>query len=198
MKFFTVTEILISIFFSAISGILFGGIYCASESIFLFLKEMILIFPMAVKLSPDISLKNIINKIKSRKKICLGSIERNVFEAIMFFFFGIVMILISYATLDGYIRIYIFIVTALFFILSRKYIGKLSSAVLERIFRAIYFITIIFISVLIWPLHKVLNKLTPLVKRVVMPAVYSIRKKRSERILKAKLREISKVMKLNT
>lgn len=198
MKFFTVSEILISIFFSAISGILFGGIYCASESIFLFLKEMILIFPMAVKLSPDISLKNIINKIKSRKKICLGSIERNVFEAIMFFFFGIVMILISYATLDGYIRFYIFIVTALFFILSRKYIGKLSSAVLERIFRAIYFITIIFISVLIWPLYKVLNKLTPLVKRVVMPAVYSIRKKRSERILKAKLREISKVMKLNT
>lgn len=198
MKFFTVSEILISIFFSALSGILFGGIYCASESIFLFLKEMILIFPMAVKLSSDISLKNIINKIKSRKKICLGSIERNVFEAIMFFFFGIVMILISYATLDGYIRFYIFIVTALFFILSRKYIGKLSSAVLERIFRAIYFITIIFISVLIWPLHKVLNKLTPLVKRVVMPAVYSIRKKRSERILKAKLREISKVMKLNT
>ena len=198
MKFFTVYEIFISILFSALSGILFGGFYCASERIFVFLKEMFFSFPYAVRLLPDISIKNILGNVKNRKKIGLAGIEKNLFEAVLFFTFGISMILISYVALDGYIRLYIFIVTALFFILTQKYIGKMFSLVFDRIFGTIYFITILFVSVLLWPLYKLLNKLTPLFKRLVNPIIYRIRKKRSAHILRAKLVEIGKVMKLNT
>ena len=194
MKFFTVYEILISILLSAFSGILFGGIYCASESIFVFLKEMFFIFPRALKLLPDISVKNIADSAKHRKKIELGSIERNVFEAILFFLFGISVLLISYVALDGYIRLYIFVVTALFFSLSQKYISKMSSAVLERFFGEIYFITLLFISVLLWPLCKVMRLTASLFRKLTGPAVYRVRKKRSAHILNEKLREVRKYM----
>lgn len=198
MKFFTVYEIINSIFFSAFSGVAFAGIYCASESIIVFIKEMLLIIPSAIKLLPELSFENLLKSVKIRKKISLNSIERNVFEAILFFTFGISLILISYAALDGYIRVYIFIVATLFFVLSRKYIGKIFSSVFARLFGAIYFITLIFVSVLLWPLYKMFKRLTAPLKRLVSPVASFIRKKRSSRILRSKLKEIRREMKLNT
>ena len=77
MKFFTVYEIIYSLLLSMASGIIFGGIYSASESIFLFFKEMIFIFPNAIRLLPNLSRNTIRNNRVVRKKIKLSNIERN-------------------------------------------------------------------------------------------------------------------------
>jgi hypothetical protein len=198
MKFFTVYEIVNSIFLSAISGILFGGIYCASESILIFLKEMILVIPNALKLLVAGSFKNMVNCAKKRKNISLSNIERNIFEAVLFFAFGITLILISYLALDGCMRLYTFIVTVIFFLFARKYIGKIFSSVFKRIFGATYFITLLLISFLFLPIYKAFNKLGPPLKKLVSPIVSLIRKKQSSRIIRSKLKEIRKVMNLNS
>jgi hypothetical protein len=198
MKFFTVLEILNSILFSLASGIVFGGIYSASESILIFLKEMLFIFPNAIRLLPFLSRKTFHNNTVIRKKIKLSSIERNIFEAFIFSFFGIVMILVSYVALDGYIRLYIFISAAIFSFLSYKFIGKKFSSVFDRIFREIYFITVLLLSLLLFPIYKTGAMLIPVIKKAFGPLIRAVIKKRSERLLKIKLKEIRDMMKLNT
>ncbi len=196
MKFFTVYEILNSILFAAVSGIIFGGIYSASESVFAFLKEMLFVFWKGIKLLPYLSWKTLRNSIKSRKEIKLSSVERNIFEAFLFSFFGIAMILISYIALDGYIRLYIFVLTVIFFFLSKKYIGKMFSLVFDEIFGVIYFITLLLISLFFFPAYKLVLMLTPLIKRIFSPVAKAVRKRRFERLLKKKIKGINNLMRL--
>ena len=196
MKFFSAYEIFNSIVFSLLSGILFGGIYSASESILIFLKEILLLFPKAVGILPLLSFRTLRDSVRGDKGIRLSGLERNIFEAVMFSFFGIAMILLSYIALDGYIRMYIFFVSAMFFFLSHKYVGKKFSLVCDFIFGTIYFITILIISITLFPFYKAGLKLRPLVKRVFSPIVKAMRKKRSYRLLKTKLKEINDIMKI--
>ena len=168
MKFFTVYEILNSIIISALSGIAFGVIYCASESIFVFIKEMIFVLPNSVRILPSLKRHNIVSTIKCKPTVKLNKIEKNIFEAVMFLLFGMGCILISYIALDGFIRIYIFLLTALFFIISFKYIGKKILFVFERIFGEIYFITVIMMCTFLFPLYKLGIKMIVIIRKIMI------------------------------
>ena len=198
MKFFTVYEIINSILLSSVSGIIFGCIYSASESILIFLKEIVFIFPNAIRLFPFLSQKAIWKNAVARKKIKLSFVGRNIFEAFLFSFFGIAMILISYIALDGYIRLYIFLLAAIFFFLSHKYVGKKFSAVFDRVFGVIYFITSFLISIILFPLYKAAIKFIPPIRKAFSPLLKAVRRKRCERLLKNKLNEIKSIMRGNT
>ena len=125
MKFFTAYEIFLSVILSASTGFLYGGFFCASENILIFLKKILSVLPISISLITKKQEKCFFKKIFEYRKFKLSFIERTIFDALFFTSFGAGFIILSYISLDGYIRLYSIFLTLLFFFLSYKFFGKI-------------------------------------------------------------------------
>ena len=193
MKFFSISEILSSIMLSAFLGVLFGGIYFASELFFIYIKQFILILPRSIGLLSKLSREELKKAFARIEKAGISLIERNVYECLLFLVFGILFILCSYVSLDGYIRVYFILSTVLFAFISYRSLGKIFSAVLKRIFGGIYLITLIIFVFSLYPVYYVLNKIYILIRRASAPLVLFMVRKRSDKLLCRKYIQINEI-----
>ena len=194
MRFFTVYEIFKSIILSVFAGFLFGGLYCVSENIFTSIKKTILIIPHSIKLLSDFSLQKAKMYIRKEKKVKLNIVTKNIFEAIIFLVIGIFTIILFYISLDGIVRIYVILITATFFLITKKFIGKFFSFVFERIFGVIYSILLIPVCVLLFPIYKILGLTKKLIVKMLAPIKSYIEKNHSKNLVQRKLFEIEKIL----
>ncbi|MBE6643893.1 MAG: hypothetical protein E7612_00780 [Ruminococcaceae bacterium] len=190
MKFFTVYEIFISIILSAATGFLYGGFFCASENILIFLKKIISIFHISISVISKKEEKRFLERIFEYRKFNLTVIERTVLDFLFFTLFGVGFIILSYVTLDGYIRLYLIFLTLLFFFISCKFFRKIFVVVFDRILGIIYNIFLLCVSIALFPLYKLLKFIFNFIKKIARPIKRICMLKRSNRLVKKKLKKI--------
>lgn len=193
MKFFSAVEILNSLFFSIIFGIISGCIYKSSVCIMCAIKKTILIPFDSLRLSGVFSLNKVINKCKNRKSVKLTLIEENIFEAILFSLFGLSTIFIIYIFLDGVFRFYIILTVVIFFIISVKTIAKWFEYVFEKIYGKIYFFELLIFSTLLFPIIKVFSFVYYKIIKITAPLKMKYKISKSLCIEKKKINEIFKL-----
>ena len=193
MIFFTFSEIVISLLCSIFLGVIFGGVYFASELLLSFVKGSFLIIPRAFLLSRKLSITNMKIQINAMKRVKLFAVEKNIFEFFVFLFFGISFIVLSYITLDGSLRAYMLIPLCLFGFISYKYLGNFFSSVFYRLFLGIYSISVVSLAVCFLPLCRFYVLLQRLFVFILFPLKLKIIKKRSLSLLNRKICMIYKI-----
>ena len=125
MIYFESTDIFYSIIFAFLFGIITGIAY---RSVYSLGTGIILLFRAFSLLFRDIKLKSIL-AFNVKKKSADFKVLKHLFDFIFFFTTGILYICLTYLTLDGELRVYVLIISALGFFISRNTLG----AALEKI-----------------------------------------------------------------
>lgn len=194
MKFFTSYELIFSLILSLFSGVIYGGVYCASESICGFVKKLFFLIPNSIRLVRSKEKTGIIKKIKGLEDVKLGAFEKNIFESLIFILFGIGMLILSYIALDGYIRLYLFISTGIFFLLSYRLFGKMFVLIFDKIWAIIYSVLLTALYIALKPIYKILSLILLSLRKVSLPVIKKIRRKRSYYLTISKISETEKVI----
>lgn len=195
MIYFETSEIIFSIYTSAILGLVFGFIYSSSLETLGYVKKFIYLPFQSAKNAVNFSIKRIfiISFEKNNSKI--GKVSKNLYEFLIFTIFGCITILLSYVALDGVFRLYVLVIIGLFFILSKRTLGNLSEKILKLIYSCMYFITSLVISAMMIPIAR----LTILaIKKYTNVANITIRRYtliNSDRLIRKKKKEIQNQLK---
>lgn len=191
MKFFTASEIFRSVLFAAISGTLFGCLDKSFECLICALKKTLFIFFDSFSLSSNFNIKRF-NEIKSkRKNLKMSMLLKNIFEGIMFSLFGIATLLLLYICLDGVFRIYIIVITVIFFLISAKTIAQGFSRLFDMLFDKFYSMLLFLFSLILVPFSKAIMMLSQIIKKLSLPIKLKIIKTRSKYIMKKKIKEVN-------
>lgn len=194
MKYFLFSEFFKSVVFAILFGAGYGCVYKAAHSIFFFLRSLFLLIPKAIILLPSFSLKNIGVKSKTSSEKRGGAIFANVLDFFVVLIFGLCTILLYYALLDGIFRVYFLIVLLFSFKLSKDFLGKYFSNLLEIIFIRVYKFLYVIISLSLLPLRLLLKPIRALIIKIYAPIKAKIIKFKSRRLLKKKIAEIKGIM----
>ena len=194
MKFFSFYEIIFSIFLSIFTGVIYGGIYCASETIVIFFKNILFVIPNSIKIV-CFAKGEIIKECGRKRQKKLGGIEKNIFDAIIFLLFGIGLVFLSYVALDGYIRLYLFVTCGIFFIISKRFFGRIFIIIFDKILGIIYYVSLLLFCFLFLPVQRVFRLIFICIKSLIAPIYKRIKTERSNKIVKMKLSLIYRVIK---
>ena len=192
MKFFTSFEIFRAVFLSAITGLIFGAVYIASERIIFWIHRIIYLVPNTIKSIPQFSLSEIIRKNKNKPAVKYSQISKNIHEGILFFLFGLAFILLLYIALDGLFRLYVLLIVVIFSLISVKSIGKLIARSLECFFSAVYAFLYRLLLVIFYPFYRLLSRILKLIRRACIPIKKRRLLKLSQKITKRKFMETDK------
>ncbi len=194
MKFFTVAEILNSVFLSAFSGVIFGCVYECFEAILSCTRKILNIFYDVIRVLPLFSRKNVNNIIKNKECVKASAFTGNLYEGTFFFIFGIFFILLLYITLDGIFRVYILATVLIFFVLSKRYLGAPAAKAINKILNSVY--TVVFWSVLILfiPPFKLFRLIKGAYMKIASPIKLRKLKKHSKKLISKKISEIQKAV----
>ncbi len=180
MKFFTFSEICLSVFYAFAFGLAFGFVSSLIKVFFLYLNCILQIPSKIWRISSNFSLK----KIKEETKIKSESLN-NVLcffkDFISVTAFGVAFILISYIANDGVFRFYMLVISVLCAYLSKRTLGSIFEKASIRIFSFIYAACLVGISFIFLPIYKFFG----LIQRISAPLVSKLLTKlRSIRIKK--------------
>ena len=119
MIYFESAEIFYSIIFAFLFGIITGIAY---RSVYTLGTGLILLFRAFSLLFSNIKFKSIL-VFSVKKKSNDFKMFNHFFDFIFFFTIGILYICLTYLTLDGVLRVYVLIIAALGFFISRNTLG---------------------------------------------------------------------------
>lgn len=194
MRYFSVYEIIRSIFFSALSGVVLGCIYKASVCVLVAIKSCVLFIPSVINLLPGFKISRIHELIRFQKIHSINPASKNVFEFCLFLFFGIYFILLNYIILDGIFRIYIlFILIAMFFVAIKTF-GKFFSYIFYRSFDLIYFSALFIACVMLFPIYNILRLIFIPLRCLYSKFKVCRRLRKSDKLIRKKVSEARKNM----
>jgi len=193
MKFFTTAEILYSLFLSGLFGIFFGSVYVATEKISVAFLKTLRLVPSVIASLNNFSVSEARKRLKKANAFRMNSLIHNILEFVFFLIFGIALILLFYIALDGVFRVYILIAVIAFFVISMKTVGNMFADLFDRIFSFIYAILFYFLAVLFLPWYITAKHIVKYICRLTKPLRDKKLKKRSERLIKRKIREAENV-----
>jgi len=159
MNFFSLEEVLISLLYSVIYGTVCGCLYKASARILRAIKKIFLFLFYVCKLSQKPTYKDILVTAKNNEIIPKSKIGKNIYEFILFLFFGTGLIILYYITLDSIFRVYIAITVVLFFFISKEFVGNIFVRVFDFLFNSVYFLLLYLFTFSFYPLHQLLAPL---------------------------------------
>lgn len=152
MIYFSFREILLSVGYAALYGVITALIFVS----FLSLKG--LLSDLRAYSREIISYERVFSSIKAKRSE--GEVELSAaatFFAIIFFFLG--FILLSYHALDGEIRIYMLIVVFASFYLSKIAFLSVFQKVIIRFFRFVLYVLIVILRLVIMPFRSFYPKI---------------------------------------
>ena len=191
MIYFKSAELLYAALASILFGALFGVLYSSIREMYSFLITLLKSIHGAVINCHHISLKRIkisvLNKNKNIKRI-----TKELLDFVFFLSFGCSLILLTYALLDGVLRMFVPITALLTFWIANKGTGIYFSKITKRILDTIL-ITYTFLleAILHYPIVLIII-LKGLIFKVALRFAKSCSKKRSKRIIKKKIKETKK------
>ncbi len=185
MIFFTFSDFLNSIFLSSFTGIIFGCFYVASKSILISIKKFVVIF------------KDVYIAFKYKKRVMkdsyihLSVVSSNIYEFILFSFFGLSTITVIYLTLDGVFRAYVVLIALLSFFISKNTVGTLFSKLYTYIFNKFYIVLFETLYIMLAPFLMLFNLIYSLIKKAILPLKIKKLRKISKKIIITKLKYIN-------
>ena len=172
MKYFEATEI----FFAALCafgyGAVSGVLLCVTRILCSDINRLLHLPHLAYINASPFSVARI---RKSAYADSLKSTSRVVFEIcemIFFFIFGVGFIIISYMMLDAEIRVFMLLLAAFGFVLSKATVGRFALMVLESAYKKIYFMALIFLVILLIPIK---GTVAIIYKRLISPLMLAFK-----------------------
>ena len=194
MKYFTDFEVFRSIYLSVLFGIFITGVFVASDSFCRMVKRIFALPADVFKLVHSFSLKRLKSFSAGDLKNAKNKKVNNVYDAIMFSIFGVLLVLHFYVTLDGIFRIYVLFVVIGTFVFLKKTIGSVLLIVFEKIFLYIYSVILFFSALIVLPMHKTVKFMTKIMYKRIEPIRQKHLLKKSKKIVNKKLAQIGKLM----
>ncbi len=167
MNFFTSSEILISLLYSSVFGVIFGVfsmiISIAADCAESFLKIPSDIVKASSKLNklPEIFKENLIITPAE------NAVKDFVKDFICVIFYGVSFSILLYITLDGKFRFYMLFFSLLAAYLFNMIIGRRLKKVLYCIFQILRSFSVVFFALVIFPFLVIFKKLSPVFIRFI-------------------------------
>lgn len=191
MKFFTLEEIIISVFVSMMSGIVMGGIYSASYAIYVFLYRIVFVVKESFLIAGKYSSESIKSSNRRISEITVGTISKNVFEGFLFTLFGLSVIILYYILLDGIFRLYVLFLIGITFFFSSKFFGAVFNKTVKYILDFITLLLLSALGLIISPFYYVFFISRRLFRAIYAPIRNKALKSNSKRIYIKKIKIIS-------
>ena len=192
MIYFKTSEIIFSVYASAILGIVFGLIYSSSLETLSYLKKFLALPYQSAKNAVNFSPKRIFIISFEKNNTKIGKIGKNVYEFLIFTVFGCLTILLSYIALDGVFRLYVLLIIGLFLIISKRTLGNLSEKFLRKIYSCSYFILLFLTSFTLIPATHVWAFIANKFKQLKILVLKRMSVINSNRLIQKKRKEIKK------
>ncbi len=196
MIYFKTSEIIFSIYSSAILGVIFGILYSSSLETLGYLKKFISLPFQCLKNARKFSVKRIFIISFEKNNTKISKISKNIYEFLIFTLFGCFTIILSYIALDGVFRLYVLVIIGFFFMISKSTIGNFSRKTLSLIYSCIYFT----LSFILTPPLIPITKLSILLNEKSVRIINAIKRKigimNSDRLKRKKTEELRKELKV--
>lgn len=192
MIFFSPSEIIYSIAYSFVLGIIFGCIYSASEVIFSSLNKLVRSVPTVYKNITTFSKKTVRDMLSVKYDSSISNFYKNIKDAVLFLFFGISTIILIYITLDGVFRLYVLLTLTASFILAKKTLGTIFCTLFEAVFRRFYIFVVYLEYFTLYPIRIFINYFKKILYRSLRPINAKIKKVRINKLIKRKINEVAK------
>lgn len=190
MKYFELNELLLSLIYPTVYGMLGGTLYETVKCAVIFFKRLFLMPWLLLKHEGRIgfsSAKKEVGKINTRQSSTAVS---EITDFIFFTLFGILYSIVSYVTLDGDFRMYSVAMALLAFFLLGRPVGRRIMYGVLRVLDALYLIIFNGLLMVLLPLRK-------LVRLTVIPIMKIAKQFHAEQLSRAfvrkRLREAGKI-----
>ena len=191
MRFFTVNEFVHSVFIALLYGAVCGMIYKVLILIFYTIKS-ILLSPIEIwKILKAPSLLKSLPIIDIKQNSALSKVSKNLLEGVAFLAFGIGLIFCIYAVLDGVIRFYFIVFVGFAFFASKNTLGSIFEKIWICALSKTYGIFILLSSLFLLPIYKAILLFYSLLCKMLAPLCITAYKKRSNKICRRKILEIT-------
>ena len=169
MKYFSIVDIIRSILFASIYGLICGCLYKASACILAAILKLVALPRDILLLYKCFSLKNAKSITLNQKLNLRSKVGKNIFEFFVFLTFGLGLILLFYVCLDGMLRLYVLVLFLLFFYVSSKTVGLYFELLFSHLFSFVHLILLTISGFLLYPIYKLSLYIAKLFTKCILP-----------------------------
>ncbi len=161
MKYFALEEILLSVLYSGIYGLICGVMYEVIRFTAVAFKDVFLIFPRAILIANKPTLMVAKSLVPKNGKMIIRDKTLAVADWVFSILFGIGFILLVYATVDGVFRWYLPIISLVLFFVCYQIVSKSIGNIAQKTFYFVYPLFLFILGGLFYPpvqVCKCINK----------------------------------------
>lgn len=191
MKYFELSEIILSIAYAVLYGAFGGFVSRAVRVVIEDINRLLFILPISYSSAYPFSLKSL--KCRARGLSAKGApfALYAVIDALFFLLFGIGFFVLSYYANDGQIRFYMLAAVFLSFMISERSLGRIFERAFRSVYGKAYFIFLVFLSLALLPIKLSFSIIN---SRLIAPAAGYLElmyhKKMHANIVNKKLKEV--------
>ena len=193
MIYFEASELIYAVLASVMLGAIFGALYSSFGEFYSFFIFSFKSLYFAVLNCHHISIKRIKDCILNKNKN-ISRITKEILDFLFFISFGCSLILITYVTLDGALRIFIPLTALMVFWIINKALGLPLSKFIKVILNTVLIAyALVSETILHYPIILI-NLLNRKIRKMTLSFAGYILKRRSNRITEKKIRETKKYL----